>query len=60
MEKIGADCGDNEDQKHEATTLGSTYLITNVKACFCCCQKIVESISNKMLKYAAGAMWPAP
>ena len=60
LEQIGADCGDVEEQKHEAATIVSTYLAKEYKGSFLLAAKIFGvNINSKMSKYVAGAMWTA-
>ena len=60
LEQIGGYCGDLEEQKNEAATLVSTYLAKKYRGSFLVAAKCVGvNISNKMSKYAAGAMWTA-
>ena len=60
LEHIGADCGDVEEQKNEAATLVSTYLVKKYRGSFLVAAKFVGvNISNRMSEYAAGVMWTA-
>ena len=60
LEQIGADCGGVEEQRNEAATLVSTYLAKKYRGSFLVAAKCIGvNISNRMSKYAAGAMWTA-